>query len=172
MARRVTVGVLVVVAIAATLVATIAIRNHDRRSASGEAAKALAPLPPGYAYAKLDGADAAATVALFKTRYGAADAAAALVSTPQDTTPGVSVVAFTRPTPPDAATLAGELRRDVTLVDPLPRTLAGQPVLFHDGDATLSSAALWVHGRLAIVAYAATSAEIEAVLTTLITANS
>jgi hypothetical protein len=53
----------------------------------------------------------------------------------------------------------------------VPRTLHGQPVLAHDGDETFSSSALWVHGGLAIVAFAATTAEVSGVLGALIDSN-
>lgn len=64
--------------------------------------------------------------------------AVALVGAPQDRAPvGVSAIVLHFRNPPDPMALARALERDVTLVDPQPRTLAGQPVLSHHGDGPL-----------------------------------
>jgi len=165
-------GLLVLIAVVVVLVgaaaATTARRggSGDRR---GEAARLLGPLPAGYRYAAMEADDAEATEDLFRERTGATHVATTLVGTPQDLAPvGVTVAAFVFRRPPEPVRLASLLERDVTLVDPKPKTLADQPVLGHDGDATFSSATLWVHGRTALLTYAATTAEVDGVMEALL----
>ena len=156
---------LVVALVLAVTVAMASMILAARRQERGGAARALGQLPTGYRYVRMEADEASATAELFRDRYEAADVAVTLVETPQDRSPlGVTVVAFVLREPPDPTRLAAQLERDVPLVDPMPKMLAGQPVLSHEADATLASADLWVHGRLAIVAYAATTAEVDGVL--------
>ena len=149
--------------IVAMVVGILLARTIDRPE--GEAVQVLGPLPPGYVYATMEADDREATSKLFRDGYGAEDVAVALVGTPQDRAPvGVTVVVLVLRAPPQPLDLARRLERDVTLVDPMPKALAGQPVLSHEGDATYSSVTLWVQGRLAILTYGATSAEVDGVM--------
>jgi hypothetical protein len=157
----------------AALVAVAAAVPLSRRGpTSHPAAKALGPLPSGFRYATIDPNDAGATAKLFRERHAAVDVAVALVGAPTDLAPlGVKVVAFTRRTAPVGRELTAELAADLPIADAVPRVLHGQTVLAHDGDETFSSSALWVHDRLAIVAYGSTTGEVEAVLGALIDRN-
>lgn len=156
------------VVVAGAVVAGVAWRVASSGS-DGEAARLFGPLPAGYRYAEMEPDDAAATADQLRRTSGATDVATMLVGTPQDLAPvGVAVAAFVFRAPPDPLRLASLLERDVTLVAPRPKTLAGQPVLGHEGDATFSSVTLWVHGRLALLTYAATTAEVDGVMEALL----
>jgi hypothetical protein len=154
----VVVAALAVVGVAATAAARLRTGDPD-----GAAARLFGPLPGGYRYVKMEGDEAAATTKLFRSRNRASDVT--LVETPLDLAPiGVTVVALVFAAPPDPVPLAQQLDHDVPLDDPKPKTVGGQPVLGHEGDATLSSATLWVHRRLAIVTYGSTTAEVDGAL--------
>ena len=161
---------LAVTAIAALAVAAgLAVARSGSDGEDAGAAKLFGSLPAGYRYAALEADDAAATSELFRDRTGASDVAARLVGTPEDLAPvGVTVAAFVFPEPPDPRRLASQLERDVTLVDPRPKQLAGQSVLGHEGDATFSSVTLWVHERVALLTYGATTAEVDGVMEVLL----
>lgn len=135
----------------------------------GQAERLFGALPPGYRYAELEADDVEATTDLFRRRTGASDVAARLVGTPEDLAPvGVTVAAFRFRRAPEPLRLAAQLEQDVTLVDPIPKQLAGQPVLSHEGDATFSSVTLWVHERSALLTYGATTAEVDGVMQALL----
>ena len=140
--------------------------------AEDDAVRLFAPLPAGYRYADMEADDAEATADQLGRSTGAADVATTLVGTPQDLAPvGVAVAAFVFRSPPDPLRLASRLERDVTLVSPRPKTLAGHPVLGHEGDATFSSVTLWVRGRLALLTYGATTVEVDGVMEALLAAG-
>jgi hypothetical protein len=162
--RRWLVAALIAAAVAVAAVTVVVVRRDD--GSTGVAARLLGPLPAGYAYIEMEADEAEATDELFRDRHGARDVEVTLVDTPQDLAPvGVAVVAMELREPPDPLALARDLERDVPLVDPQPKSLGGQPVLSHEGDATLSSATLWVQGRLALLAYGSTTAEVDGVMT-------
>ena len=161
--------VALLVAVAAVAVALLVVRTTSGGGAGGQAVRLFGALPSGYHYAELEPDDAEATGALFRRRTGARDVATRLVGTPEDLAPvGVTVAAFRFPVPPEPQQLASQLEQDVTLVDPRPKELAGQPVLSHEGDATFSSVTLWVHERLALLTYGATTAEVDGVMEALL----
>lgn len=164
------VGVLAVAAVATLLV----LRSADRGGKpAGAAGAVLGRLPPGYRYGRMDPDDQSATIQLYREEHGATDVAVAIVGTPQDLSPvGVTVVAFVLATPPDLVALARQLERDVPIADARPKMLAGQPVLSHEDDPTFASATLWVHNRLAVVTYGATTTEVDGVLAGLLTDGS
>jgi hypothetical protein len=169
--RGALIALVVVLVVAAAAGGVLVVRATSGRSTQ-QAERLFGPLPPGYRYAELEQDDAEATTDLFRDRTGAADVAARLVGTPEDLAPvGVTVAAFTFRTAPDPRRLAAQLEQDVTLVDPEPKELAGQPVLGHGGDATFSSVTLWVHGRLALLTYGATTAEVDGVMAALLTSG-
>src|SRR5687768_16081709 len=129
MTRRWLLATAVLVAAAAPLVVITL-----RLTATGhpQAARLFGPLPVGYRYAELEADAAEATSSLFRERTGASDVAFRLVGTPEDLAPvGVTVAAFTLPVTPDPLHLAAQLEKDVTLVEPMRKELAGQPVLVH-----------------------------------------
>ena len=160
--------VVALVVVAAAVAGLLVVRATSGGS-TGHADGLFGALPPGYRYAALEQDDAEATTALFRKRTGASDVATRLVGTPEDLAPvGVTVAAFTFRAAPDPLRLASQLEQDVTLVDPRPKELAGQPVLGHEGDATFSSVTLWVRGRLALLTYGATTAEVDGVMAALL----
>lgn len=154
--------VALVVVVAAVTGIAVRARGGGRANA---AAPALGPLPSGYRYVRMEPDQATATSELYRDRYEATDVEVTLIEAPQGVAPvGVTMIAFVLPAVPDLLALASRLEQDVPLVDPKPKVLAGEPVLSHDGDATLSSATLFAHGRLAIVTYGSTTAEVDGVM--------
>lgn len=167
MTRRAAVAGLGLVIVGVVLTAAVLMLRSD--AAEGEAAAAFGPLPPGYRYVPMEAEEAEATTTLFRESTGARDVAVTLVEAPEERAPvGVAVVAFLLSSATDPRVLAAQLEPHVPLVEPRPKTLAGQPVLSHEGDVTLSSATLWVQGRVAILGYAATTVEVDGVVEALI----